>query len=371
MNLDCESLNNILRTNKVIAIYGSGVIAYNISRILIGFYGIKKIHYFVTNTEKNTGFGGIIAEKFSKDRLDSFGNPVMIVATPVQYHEEIKEILYCSKINNYILVDTDIEYYLMSQYFRNAGYMLLEDLKIKNKKMSHTTENKIEKKVEIYMAKSVHDKPLKKTHELMKWFIPVQAGKKLTNFSITELTDEMGESISERNNNYSELTVTYWAWKNSKADYKGICHYRRMLSITSEDIINMQESEVDVILPLPFLCAPNASEQYLRYVGQKDFDVFCQIIETINIKQAEEIGNVLKKDIIYNYNMVIAKKEIFDDYCDFLFNILFKMEQYYLSNGIFRNDRYLGYFGELLTSAYFTMNMKKFKIVHGKKVSLA
>lgn len=35
---------------------------------------------------------------------------------------------------------------------------------------------------------------------------------------------------------YSEFTVQYWAWKNVKADYYGLCHYRRYLSFIDEYI---------------------------------------------------------------------------------------------------------------------------------------
>ena len=41
--------------------------------------------------------------------------------------------------------------------------------------------------------------------------------------------DDSGDNISDQNCYYSELTGMYWVWKNSDADYIGICHYRRYL----------------------------------------------------------------------------------------------------------------------------------------------
>lgn len=39
--------------------------------------------------------------------------------------------------------------------------------------------------------------------------------------------DDEGINISKENSNFCELTGVYWAYKNLKADYWGIVHYRR------------------------------------------------------------------------------------------------------------------------------------------------
>ena len=92
-------------------------------------------------------------------------------------------------------------------------------------------------------------------------YLPVHVGKK----GKTDLGyqgDDTGDNISDKNTNYCELTGLYWAWKNLKADYKGLAHYRRHFMVKGskgtkeEKVLNRQQLEellkkTDIILPNP------------------------------------------------------------------------------------------------------------------------
>jgi hypothetical protein len=59
-------------------------------------------------------------------------------------------------------------------------------------------------------------------------YLPIHAGKAISNYHLNYQGDNSGDNISYKNPNYAELTTIYWAWKNIKdIDYVGICHYRR------------------------------------------------------------------------------------------------------------------------------------------------
>ena len=57
-------------------------------------------------------------------------------------------------------------------------------------------------------------------------YLPLQVGSALHPHFLP-VTDDSGENISAKNPGYCEMTGLYWAWKNLKADYVGLCHYRR------------------------------------------------------------------------------------------------------------------------------------------------
>jgi len=357
-----ESIYDELEKTKAVAIYGAGVIAYNIASALYAVYGIKIICYFVSDLSNTHFFGGIQAELYSEEKFYQYKKPLIVVATPEEYHEEIVKCLSYGSEKKYYLVDASIEYEIMRKFYRQRkSFLTVEDLP-----KDTMLENKVDSRsFEVYMARSIWDKPLKKSYEIPNWTIPVHAGKKLTQQKLSNDTDDFVGGISERNKNYCELTVTYWAWKMRHASYMGICHYRRIFVLSACDIDKIIENDVDVILPVPFLCSPDASEQYFRYITKEDYAVFMKIIS--KFYRETEIVQILHSKYFYNYNMLIAKEEIFHQYCEFLFPVLFGMESYFKRHGIRREDRYLGYFGELLTTIFFSLHHKDFKIVHAKK----
>ena len=61
--------------------------------------------------------------------------------------------------------------------------------------------------------------------------------------------------------------------------------------------------------------------------------------------------------------MILAKKTILRDYCEWLFPILERTEELSVPKGKDRSDRYIGYMGETLETLYFMKNADKLNIV--------
>ena len=77
--------------------------------------------------------------------------------------------------------------------------------------------------------------------------------------------------------------------------------------------------------------------------------------------QTKERNNL---KLLYNYNIVLAKGKVLDEYCRWLFPLLFRIEEINNPDGNKEPNRYIGYVGETLETLYFMYNKDKLKIAH-------
>ena len=70
----------------------------------------------------------------------------------------------------------------------------------------------------------------------------------------------------------------------------------------------------------------------------------------------------------YNYNMMLAKKQVFADYCAWLYPILDRIEELSQPKGVDRCDRYTAYMSESLETLYFMTNRNQLKIYHTGRI---
>lgn len=226
-------------------------------------------------------------------------------------------------------------------------------------------------------ASSSKDQPLRRELETGPWLRRVFCGAAALDkgkkselqraLGSTVFFDDEGENISLDNSNCSELTATYWLWKNvTDYDYLGICHYRRRFVLDSRTQNLIDSGEVDVILPTPRLTFPPVREFFLdpsmTSMSDLDLERMLRGIGQLGGGWIDCAHKLLGAYFHFPNNMVIAKKEVFSEYCGWLFSILLDIDAYYKGRGIIRHDRYLGYIGEILTSLFFAYYHEKYKI---------
>ena len=185
-------------------------------------------------------------------------------------------------------------------------------------------------------------------------YLPVFVGAAISDLDLQYQRDDEGENISSKNQYYSELTGLYWAYKNLKADYIGSCHYHRYFDLSKIAIENY-----DIILPKKRnYYIETIYDQYRHAHGPEGLDTAREIIKKDHQDYLEYFDKHMLKTSEHNYNMFIMKYDIFINYCDFLFDILFKIEER-LGNV----DRLYGYISERLLDVYIDKNKHKYKEV--------
>ena len=203
-------------------------------------------------------------------------------------------------------------------------------------------------------------------------YIPVHVGAAGKN-SLGYTGDNTGDNISEKNKNYCELTGLYWAWKNLNADYIGLSHYRRHFSIKPQSdrwasILTKEQLELllkdcDVVLPKPrnYFIESNYS-QYAHAHHAIDLDTTRAILSEKYPEYIPVYDNYMKRTTGHRFNMFIMKKEKFDAYCSWLFDVLFELERRLDISQYSQNDsRVFGFVSERLIDAWLETNSVKYK----------
>lgn len=222
-----------------------------------------------------------------------------------------------------------------------------------------------------------------KEHEMLEGnlFIPIHVGRALASEETKKnlsniIGDDTGDNISAKNPNYCELTAQYWAWKNSDSDYIGFFHYRRFLGLKSQAKLPLRINEItpkikddcgwtkknierllhsyDLILP-NFRTFDNKDTTYTQYAEHhyiEDLDTAVRIIVRDYPDFVPATTEYLADNKGIYCNMFIMKREIFNDYSKWLFDILFKAEKQIKIREDNYQKRVFGFLSERLFNIY-------------------
>lgn len=361
-----------------LAIFGAQSIALGTYQAFYKLFPQKEICCFlVTRKESNPlQLAGIPVLELSafasgltqedKDKLK------ILIATPENIMDDIEAALERFGFKNYIRQTSMRWAALMGYYYiSNAQYMPLPAFLVGCHKAN----------LHMFMAKFYKDQPLTENYDLPDWLTPVQAGAALCRERVAAVLDCGGEHISQKNGNYSELTVLYWMWKKylsqekaegrsnveyicEEKEYYGLCHYRRILELSKDDILRLADNEIDVVLPFPMPYEPDIEEHHKRYLADEDWNALLAALGELQPEYASAFPAILKQQYFYNYNIILAKKNVLAKYCRWLFPILERVEQLSKPRGWERQDRYIGYMGETLETLYFMLNKDELNIAH-------
>ncbi len=198
-------------------------------------------------------------------------------------------------------------------------------------------------------------------------YFPVHVGAQgKTDLGFTP--DCTGEHISKKNPNYCELTGLYWIWKNTSSDYLGLAHYRRHFIVhrkrdlwngiaTRGDIETMLK-DCDVILPHKRnYVIESTYQQYAHAHHAVDLDTTREILAQRYPNYLSAFDRAMKKTTGHKFNMFIMKRELADAYCEWLFSVLFELEERLDISTYNQNDqRVFGFVSERLLDVWLDTN---------------
>lgn len=182
---------------------------------------------------------------------------------------------------------------------------------------------------------------------------PLHVGRACRSFALPMAGDDSGESISERNPYWCELTALYWMWKNTTDDIVGLMHYRRILNLRTgrtrawiprdRDVsvfgltharVTELLTQADIILPEKNVLHRKSEifttyEHYAVCHPIEDLDLAVRILLEKHPEAEQTVKRVLHNETQgYWTNLFITSRLILNAYAAWLFDILFEVERH-------------------------------------------
>ena len=207
-------------------------------------------------------------------------------------------------------------------------------------------------------------------------YLPVHvgaAGKE----SIGYQRDDDGENISNLNPYFCELTGFYWAWKNLKEDYIGLVHYRRHFAMDGKTLETAQIkpylSKIKIFTPKKrWYVIETLKSHYAHTHYPEHIDITRKVIMVKYPEYQKAFDKALKQRWGYMFNMMIMEKSFFNDYCTWLFDILFEVYKIVdCSSYTAFEKRYVGRLSELLFNVWLENAIASGKVKKNETMELA
>lgn len=218
-------------------------------------------------------------------------------------------------------------------------------------------------------------------------YVPMMVGA-VRHVKINEayLRDDVGDNISEKNDSYCELTGLYWLWKNNTSEYTGLVHYRRYFANVKKSFIYrgryvmlnkkaaysiLTKADCDKLLSQCDVIVKETEKRkmtnqiiFTRLLGEDFWKQIRNLIAMEFVDYLEEFEKTAQGYTHLNCNMFIGKKSIMDEYCQWLFSVLDRMDQLHIEETKDRyHNRELGYLGELLFEVWLKKNHIQYEAV--------
>ena len=165
----------------------------------------------------------------------------------------------------------------------------------------------------------------------------IHAGRTLAEKNFGYIGDDSGENISRLNLFINELTALFWFWKNTSHTTVGLAHYRRFFTTSDDDKFSCekiltQEDALKILERFDII----VGEIYFGGLTQREFVTndcgknLAALGEAILKKHLLHVQPdyldafefVMNSTTFYKCNMFVARRNVFDAFCKWLFSFL-------------------------------------------------
>lgn len=367
-----KKLETSLAQYKTLYFYGAGLRSEEILQMQReGFPFLKKPEAFLVTGKKNNSFEN--PEKldgipiYSIDEIREFpeNSAIVVIAMDI-YHNEIRQKLADSSVTYpdiYYLTDA-MEQLLTREFLENylakrglsAGFLpFADDCKVDS--------GLYQERIHTYSVMCERDTKTAAHFEVVPWISNIQAGTATAEKRIADICDDAGENISALNPYYNELTGLYWVWKNTEHDFSGICHYRRRFE-SNTVLLPLINDEADIILPLPFVVGHDLRTYYQHWGEAIYYDTMLQIIKEKYPAYYDTAIWCASHPVFIPNNICIARKDILSEYCAFLFDVVFSVEDKMAAYDGKKQKRC--WLSEHVSTIYFIHHIRDYRVLFSK-----
>lgn len=176
-------------------------------------------------------------------------------------------------------------------------------------------------------------------------YLPLHVGAVLHPEVLPQMQgDDEGDSISQRNASYSELTGLYWLWKNVDAECKGLVHYRRHLGTLDADRRRAKDpfdrivsgGELAGLLDKNDVVVAKRRNYYIETVydhyghtfDAQHFDACREVLSDRFPEYVLAWDRLMKARGAHVFNMFVMRSDLLDAYCSWVFEVLGQLEKH-------------------------------------------
>ena len=354
-------------------IYGAGDVAREVYFCLSNEPYCFSIEAFIVSDikrEKTIGIKSVPVISCEDKRIDK--TALVIVAVLEKYKAEI-----CKKLDEmdmanrvFMTFESDMWSEVREETFKCFSRKMSYSFIFSDKEMitQKDMDAHIQKDLCVYVTRSSKDKPLIQSRLTKEWEREIVAGAAIDKIKGHFITDDKGDNISLKNRKYCELTAMYWIWKNTESAYIGLSHYRRRFN--EDDIALITEKNVECMLTIPMINVPNVLYMYGKNHDAKDWQILRNIVDGISPKYTRSLEVVEASNYYVPYNMFVMKRNVFNQYCEWIFPILEECEKTIGDKADLYQNRYIGFLAERLMTAYFYHHKDDLRILFCNKAFL-